>query len=214
MLLMGGLIETQAATALKSLVQLDRQLAEEVIASESEVNRLEIEIDADCSSVIARRQPTARDLRFIITISRVTANLETAGDEAEKIAKQVCQIIEKNAAHPINYAELRVSGDMAIAQLHQALDAFTRLDAVAAATIVTQDKLIDEQFHGFMRKIVAYAMEDPRSMTLALDLIFIAKAIEHIGDNAKNIAKGIIYLVKGIDVRHASQEELQRTAYQ
>ncbi|MNM75542.1 Phosphate-specific transport system accessory protein PhoU [compost metagenome] len=171
-----------------------------------------MEIDADCNNIIARRQPTARDLRLVMAISKTITNLERAGDEAEKVAKRTKHIMEDAAAHNINYSEVKLSGEMAITLLRQALDAFARLDTVAAARIVKDDKAIDDEFRAFVRKLLTYMMEDPRSISVALDFLFIAKAIERIGDHAKNIAEFIIYIVKGTDVRHTSREDMEREA--
>ena len=212
LLQMGGLVESQIEVAMKALADFDGALADQVIAREHSLNALELEIDADCGNIIARRQPTARDLRLLMAISKTITNLERAGDEAEKVAKRTKHMMEDPAAHAINYSEVKVSGAMAVALLRQALDAFARLDTVAAARIVQEDKAIDEEFRAFVRKLITYMMEDPRTISVALDFLFIAKAIERIGDHAKNIAEFIIYIVKGTDVRHSSREDMEREA--
>ncbi|CAG9181794.1 phosphate signaling complex protein PhoU [Cupriavidus respiraculi] len=212
LLQMGGLVESQIEVAMKALADFDGALADQVIAREHSLNALELEIDADCGNIIARRQPTARDLRLVMAISKTITNLERAGDEAEKVAKRTKHMMEDPAAHAINYSEVKVSGAMAVALLRQALDAFARLDTVAAARIVQEDKAIDEEFRAFVRKLITYMMEDPRTISVALDFLFIAKAIERIGDHAKNIAEFIIYIVKGTDVRHSSREDMEREA--
>ncbi len=212
LLKMGGLVESQIEVAMKALADFDGALADQVIAREQTLNALELEIDADCGNIIARRQPTARDLRLVMAISKTITNLERAGDEAEKVAKRTKHMMEDSAAHAINYSEVKVSGAMAVALLRQALDAFARLDTVAAARIVQEDKAIDEEFRAFVRKLITYMMEDPRTISVALDFLFIAKAIERIGDHAKNIAEFIIYIVKGTDVRHSSREDMEREA--
>jgi phosphate transport system protein len=212
LLQMGGLVESQIEVAMKALADFDVALADQVIAREQSLNALELEIDADCGNIIARRQPTARDLRLVMAISKTITNLERAGDEAEKIAKRTKHMMDDPAAHAINHSEVKVSGAMAVALLRQALDAFARLDTVAAARIVQEDKAIDEEFRAFVRKLITYMMEDPRTISVALDFLFIAKAIERIGDHAKNIAEFIIYIVKGTDVRHSSREDMEREA--
>ncbi|GAB3627120.1 transcriptional regulator PhoU [Pandoraea terrae] len=209
---MGGLVESQIVTAMEALNKFDRALIEQVITQEKKLNSMEIEIDGECSNIIARRQPAARDLRLLISISKTITNLERAGDEAEKIAKRTRHLLEDGAAHSLNFSEIKVSGEMAAQLLRRTLDAFARLDVVAAAEIVRDDKAIDEEFRGFVRKLVTYMMEDPRTISAGLDFLFIAKAIERIGDHAKNIAEFIIYIVKGTDVRHASREDLEREA--
>jgi phosphate transport system protein len=207
---MGGLVESQIVTAMQGLITFDRNLVDEVIANEQRLNTMEVEIDDECSKIIARRQPTARDLRLLLSISKTITNLERAGDEAEKIAKRTRHLLEDGAAQSVNFAEIKLSGEMAAQLLRRTLDAFARLDIVAAAEIVRDDKAIDNEFRGFVRKLVTYMMEDPRTISAGLEFLFIAKAIERIGDHAKNIAEFIIYIVKGTDVRHISREDLQR----
>ena len=206
---MGGLVESQIRQAIYSLAQFNMEAAEQVSANESRVNSMEIEIDHALSSIIARRQPTARDLRLLIAISKTTANLERVGDEAEKIARMVRSIIQSGAPRSLPSLELRVAADLASGLLNKALDAFARLDVTAALAILKEDDLIDQEFDGFVRKLVTYMMEDPRTISPSLDLLFLAKAIERIGDHAKNIAEFIIYVVKGEDVRHASMEKIE-----
>lgn len=212
LLKMGGVVEAQVSTALRALTELDAALIEQVIAREQELNALEVEIDGDCNNIIARRQPAARDLRLIMAISKSITNLERAGDEAEKIARRTLRIMEDQAAHSINCAEVKLAGQMATTLLHNALDAFARLDTVAAARIVQDDKAIDEEFGAFVRKLITYMAEDPRTISVGLDFLFVAKAIERIGDHAKNLAEFIIYIVKGTDVRHISREAMEREA--
>ena len=178
-------------------------------ATEARVNAMEVEIDRELSSIIARRQPTARDLRLLIAISKTTANLERVGDEADKIARMVKSIIESGAARALPSSELRVAADLASGLLRKALDAFARLDTDAALSILKEDDVIDNEFDGFVRKLITYMMEDPRMISPSLDLLFLAKAIERIGDHAKNIAEFIIYVVKGADVRHTSMEQIE-----
>ncbi|MDR7306669.1 phosphate signaling complex protein PhoU [Rhodoferax saidenbachensis] len=206
---LGGLVESQIRQAIYALSQFSVEVADEVTAREVRVNAMEIEIDRDLSSIIARRQPTARDLRLLIAISKTTANLERVGDEAEKIARMVRSIIQSGAPRSLPSLELRVAADLASGLLNKALDAFARLDVNAAVTILKEDDLIDAEFDGFVRKLVTYMMEDPRMISPSLDLLFLAKAIERIGDHAKNIAEFIIYVVKGEDVRHTTMEKIE-----
>ncbi len=206
---MGGLVESQIRQAIYSLSQFNLEAAEQVTTNEPRVNAMEIEIDHALSSIIARRQPTARDLRLLIAISKTTANLERVGDEAEKIARMVRSIIQSGAPRSLPSLELRVAADLASGLLNKALDAFARLDVNAAVAILKEDDLIDEEFDGFVRKLVTYMMEDPRMISPSLDLLFLAKAIERIGDHAKNIAEFIIYVVKGEDVRHTSMQKIE-----
>ena len=206
---MGGLVESQIRQAIYSLAQFNMEAAEQVSANESRVNSMEIDIDHALSSIIARRQPTARDLRLLIAISKTTANLERVGDEAEKIARMVRSIIQSGAPRSLPSMELRVAADLASGLLNKALDAFARLDVTAAVAILKEDDLIDQEFDGFVRKLVTYMMEDPRTISPSLDLLFLAKAIERIGDHSKNIAEFIIYVVKGEDVRHSTMEKIE-----
>lgn len=209
---MGGLVESQIVGAMHALNEFDREMAEKVIAAEETLNAMEVDIDQECGNIIARRQPAARDLRLLMSISKTITNLERAGDEAEKIAKRVRRLIEEPAARTVNIAEIKVSGEMAVTILRRALDAFARLDTVAAAQIVKDDKEIDLEFRAFVRKLVSYMQEDPRTISVGLEYLFIAKAIERIGDHAKNIAEFIIYIVKGTDVRHQPRDTLDREA--
>ncbi|MEO8542692.1 MAG: phosphate signaling complex protein PhoU [Betaproteobacteria bacterium] len=206
---MGGLVEAQIRTAVQALSQFSVELADQVTATESQVNAMEVEIDHDLSSIIARRQPTARDLRLLIAISKTTANLERGGDEADKIARMVKSIIESGASRALPASELRVAADLASSLLRKSLDAFARLDVNVALTILKEDNAIDREFDGFVRKLITYMMEDPRTISPSLDLLFIAKAIERIGDHAKNIAEFTIYIVKGEDVRHTPLDHVE-----
>jgi phosphate transport system protein len=207
---MGGLVESQIVGAMHALNEFDRDAAEKVITAEETLNAMEV--DQECGNIIARRQPAARDLRLLMSISKTITNLERAGDEAEKIAKRVRRLVDEPAARTVNIAEIKVSGEMAVTILRRALDAFARLDTVAAAQIVKDDKEIDQEFRAFVRKLVSYMQEDPRTISVGLEYLFIAKAIERIGDHAKNIAEFIIYIVKGTDVRHQPRDTLDREA--
>ncbi|CAN0619699.1 negative regulator of the pho regulon [Burkholderia multivorans] len=209
---MGGLVEAQITDAMQALNEFDRNAAERAIAIEERLNAMEVEIDQECGNIIARRQPAARDLRLLMSISKTITNLERAGDEAEKVAKRVRRLIDEPIARTVNIAEIKVSGEMAVTILRRALDAFARLDTVAAAQIVKDDKEIDQEFRAFVRKLVSYMQEDPRTISVGLEYLFIAKAIERIGDHAKNIAEFIIYIVKGTDVRHQPRDMLDREA--
>ncbi len=206
---LGGLVETQIQHAIHALSNFSLESVAEVEAIEQRVNTMEVEIDHELSSIIARRQPTARDLRLLIAFSKATANLERMGDEAHKMARMVRSIIESGAARSLPTMDLRVAADLASGLLRKALDAFARLDVQAALAILREDDLIDDEFDGFVRKLVTYMMEDPRTISASLDLLLLAKAIERIGDHSKNVAELIIYLVKGMDVRHTSPDQIE-----
>ncbi len=206
---LGGLVESQIRQAIYALSQFSVEVAQQVVEVEVRVNAMEIDIDRELSSIIARRQPTARDLRLLIAISKTTANLERVGDEANKIARMAISIINSGSARSLPTLDLRVASDLASGLLRKALDAFARLDTAAAVNILKEDDLIDQEFDGFVRKLITYMMEDPRTISSSLDLLFIAKAIERIGDHAKNVAECIIYIVKGADVRHTTMAEVE-----
>ena len=201
---MGGLVESQVAQAVYALANFNDEVAGQVLKEEERVNAMEIEIDRDLSSIIARRQPTARDLRLLIAVSKTIANLERIGDEAARIARTVQRLLNAGMSSRLRLpvADLQFESELAIKQLRKALDAFARLDVDAAVDVLRHDDQIDQEFDGLMRKLITYMMEDPRTISSAIDLVFVAKAIERVGDHAKNLAEQIIYIVKGTDVRH------------
>ena len=201
---MGGLAESQVARAIHALVNTDGETASQVLRDEERVNQLEVEIDGDLSSIIARRQPTARDLRLLIAVSKTIGNLERVGDEAARIARTVQRLINNGTFSRVRLpvGDVSFEASLATASLRKALDAFARLDAVKALEVIKDDNQIDAEFDGLMRKLITYMMEDPRTIGASIDLVFVAKAIERIGDHAKNLAEQIIYIVKGTDVRH------------
>ncbi|CAE6763637.1 phosphate signaling complex protein PhoU [Paraburkholderia domus] len=207
---MGGLVEAQIARAMEALNTFDLALVEEVLESEHRLNAMEIEIDEEVSNVIVRRQPTARDLRLLMAASKCITNLERAGDEARKIAKRTRRIAMETAAQPVNISEIKASGKMAADILRHALDAFARMDTVAAAQIVGDDEAIDNEFEAFVRRLITSMTQDPRIIPMGLDYLSIAKAIERIGDHATNIAELVVYIVKGTDVRHVPREQIER----
>jgi phosphate transport system protein len=201
---MGGMVESQVARAVYALTQFSGEVASEVLMTEEKVNAMEIEIDRDLSSIIARRQPTARDLRLLIAISKTIGNLERVGDEAARIARTVQRLINSGVSSrmrlPVN--DLAHESQLAVDQLRKALDAFARLDVEKAVEVIRADDKIDQEFEGLLRKLITFMMEDPRTISSSIDLVFVAKAIERVGDHAKNLAEQIIYIVKGTDVRH------------
>jgi len=206
---MGGLVESQVAQALHALTHFNVETATHVLQQEERVNQMEVEIDRDLSAIIARRQPTARDLRLLIAVSKAIANLERVGDEAARIARTVQRLIATGVSTRLPVADLSFEADLAIAQLRKALDAFARLDTAKALEVLKRDDQIDQEFDGLLRKLITYMMEDPRTISASIDLIFVAKAIERVGDHAKNLAEAIIYVVKGTDVRHTSVQDVE-----
>ena len=208
---MGGLVESQVVKALHALTHFNDTEAADVLQLEERVNQMEVEIDRDLSGIIARRQPTARDLRLLIAVSKSIANLERVGDEAARIARTVQRLINTGMSIRLRLpvSDLSFEAELAIAQLRKALDAFARLDTAKALEVLKQDDQIDQEFDGLLRKLITYMMEDPRTISSSIDLVFVAKAIERIGDHAKNLAEAIIYVVKGTDVRHHSLEAVE-----
>ena len=205
---MGGLVESQLHQAVYALVHMSQETAGQVLETENRINQMELQIDHEIISTIGRRQPTARDLRFLMAISRTTQNLERAGDEVARIARMVKSIIESGTPRNLPISELRMAADLAAALLRKTLDAFARLDTVSALSIIKGDDEIDAEYDGFLRKLITYMMEDPRTISPSLDLLFLAKSIERVGDHAKNIAEQIIFIVKGEDVRHAPVDKV------
>ena len=206
---MGGIVESQVAAAVQALVNFSGEGASTVLEIEERVNAMEIAIDRDLHSIIARRQPTARDLRLLIAISKSIANLERVGDEAARIARTVQRLINTGVSNRLPVSDLVFEAELATASLRKALDAFARLDVERALEVLKQDDAIDKEFDGLMRKLITYMMEDPRTISSSIDLVFVAKAIERVGDHAKNLAEVIIYVVKGTDVRHNTPEEVE-----
>ena len=202
---MGGLVESQIRRALEGLASGDAALLDDVIAADRRVNGLEVSLDGDCSHVIVKRQPAASDLRLIFAITKTVTDLERIGDEAQKIARMAKSIHARDgglrAAHGV---DVRHAAEVALAMLRQALDAFARLDVRAAEEVIRQDAAIDSEFRSILRQLVTYMMEDPRTITTALEIVWVAKAIERMGDHAKNMAEYVVYIVRGTDVRHTA----------
>ncbi len=208
---MGGLAEAQVSQAIYALSNFSSETASQVLQLEERLNRMEVEIDTDLQQVIAMRQPAAIDLRLLIAVSKAIANLERVGDEAARIARTVQRLVNAGVSSRMRVpvADLAYEADLAIAQLRRSLDAFARLDAEQALAVLKQDDQIDQEFDGLMRKLVTYMMEDPRTISASIDLVFVAKAIERVGDHAKNLAEATIYVAKGTDVRHATLSQVE-----
>jgi phosphate transport system protein len=209
---MGGLVEQQIVGALEALTNGNVALAREVMGNDHMVNALEVAIDEDCSTVIARRQPAAKDLRMIMTVVKTITDLERIGDEAAKIARMTLSLYSSDRPTVPRAAEIQHVADIALGMLRNALDAFARLDPAVAAKVVRQDEQVDSEFKAIMRQLITFMMEDPRTISHALDIMFIAKSIERIGDHSKNMSEYVVYLVKGKDVRHTSLETIEREA--
>jgi len=201
-LLMGGLVESQFHDSITCFRTGDIARAEQVIKGDEAVNKLEVSLDDTCSHLIVRRQPTANDLRTVMATVKVITDLERIGDEATKIARAAKSIQERGASTINHYETVRVIASSAGDMLHDALDAFARLDEKHATRLIAQDQLIDHEFRSIMRNLITFMMEDPRTISAALDTLWVAKAIERIGDHAKNIAEYVIFVVEGKDIRH------------
>ena len=209
---MGGLVESQIRAAVNAYTTGNVSMVDEIIETDTRVNGFEVSIDSECSQIIAKRQPAASDLRLVLGITKTVTDLERIGDEAEKIARMAKKVHERDRLNLPRYADIRHAANIAVGMLRQALDAFARLDAADAALVVKEDAEIDSEFRAILRELITYMMEDPRTITTVIDIIWIAKAVERIGDHAKNVAEYVIYIVKGQDVRHVSYEELERKA--
>jgi len=209
-LAMGGLVETQLTRAIAVLEdQEDHATIDKVVADEREINQMQMTIDQQCSQIIAKRQPAAIDLRMILTITKIVNDLERIGDEVKKIAYKAAQTRGSSQLAPLRGFDVIHAAARARDMLQIALDAFARLDPIAAAEVIDRDGEIDAAFHAIMRQLISYMMEDPRTIGAALEIVFIAKAIERIGDHAKNIAESVVQVVTGKDVRHASADEIR-----
>jgi phosphate transport system protein len=215
LLAMGGLVEKQVNDAVTALVEADSGLALQVRESDVQINQMERNIDEECMRILARRQPAASDLRLVISISKSVIDLERIGDEATKIAKRAILLGEEGEA-PRGYEEVRHIGDQVRKMVRDALDAFARFDADLALSVAQYDKIIDREYKSALRELVTYMMEDPRSISRVLNVIWVLRSLERIGDHARNISELVIYLVRGTDVRHMGlkrmQEEVQGKA--
>ncbi len=207
---MGGLVESQIRLAIEALVSGDVPLMNRIINDDHRVNAMEVEIDESCNQIIARRQPAAGDLRMVMTVIKTITDLERIGDEAEKIARMGKLLAQRNSLILPRYTEIKHAAELALDMLRKSLDAFARLDLAYAAQVVRQDELVDEEFRTIMRYLITFMMEDPRTISTALEILFVAKAIERIGDHAQNMSEYVIYMVKGKDVRHVTVEEIER----
>ncbi|MBS3803760.1 MAG: phosphate signaling complex protein PhoU [Oleiphilaceae bacterium] len=206
---MGGMVEQQVHDAVKALVESDGQLGEEVRAKDREVDKLEIEIDEEATLVIARRQPAARDLRLVISVIKMVADLERVGDEAKKIAKLAVALSDEGKA-PHGYVEIRHIGEHVANMLRDSLDAFARLDSRQALRIMKEDKRVDEEYKAATRSLITFMMEDPRNISRCMSVMWVLRALERVGDHACNLAENVIFMVKGEDVRHTPMEEAER----
>lgn len=210
-LAMGGLVEQQITEATQALMNGDRALAEQVVANDAKVNQMEVFIDEECSRILARRQPTASDLRLVYAVIKTITDLERIGDEAEKIARMAIDLTNHTRTTE-GMLEVQHLSRQVVQVVHDALDAFARIDTEMALTVAHADQAVDREYEALMRQCITFMMEDPRTIRRVMDMIWSIRALERIGDHAKNIAEYVIYLVKGKDVRHVSLEVMEKEA--
>jgi len=209
-LAMGGLVETQLSRAIGLLDDEDAPATvDQVGAAEQQINQMQMTIDQQCSQIIAKRQPAAIDLRMILTITKIVNDLERVGDEAKKVAYKAGETHGSDRLTSVRHFDVVRAARSAQEMLQASLDAFARLDPVAAAAVIRRDVEIDAAFGAILRQLISYMMEDPRTISAAIEIVFIAKSIERVGDHAKNIAEAVVQVVKGKDVRHASAEQIR-----
>jgi len=204
---MGGIVEQQLADAVKALTTMDVTLAEVVISNDYKVNALEVSIDEECTQILARRQPAASDLRLVMSVIKTITDLERIGDEAERIGRMAVHFAEKGGENKMLTGIMHM-GDLVARQLHNALDTFARNDSEAAITVASEDKKVDQEYETILRNLMTYMVEDPRNIPILVDMMWSARALERIGDRARNICEYVIYLVKGKDVRHTSVDKV------
>ncbi|PTY35685.1 phosphate transport system regulatory protein PhoU [Saccharospirillum sp. MSK14-1] len=204
---MGGLVEQQVEDAIKALMDMDTALAQRVIETDQTVNSMEIDIDEECTRILARRHPAASDLRFVIAVTKAVNDLERIGDEASKVASHTLELADTGSG-PQGYVELRHIGEQVRLMVQHSLDAFARLDADSALNVLHQDKAVDLEYGTAIRSLITTMMEDPRSISRALNVMWSLRSMERIGDHARNVAESVIFLVQGKDVRHKALEQV------
>lgn len=206
-LTMGGVVELQVQNSVQALIDSNGSLAEDVKDKDATVNDLDSIIDQECNRILAKRQPAAGDLRMVLAISKAVNELERMGDEAKKIARLTLKLIDEGES-PRGYVEINRIGQMVSRMIHDTLDAYARLDIDAAITVVKQDRMVDEEYKTALRSLVTYMMEDPRSISRVLNVIWVLRSLERIGDHSRNVCQHLVFMVKGIDVRHVHANEI------
>lgn len=209
LLVMGGMVEQQVQSAVEALVNGDSDLADSIRAKDKEVDRIEMTIDEEATRIIAKRQPAASDLRLVISIIKMVSDLERIGDEAKKIAKFALALAEEGQA-PRGYIEVRHIGNHVGAMVRDALDAFARFDTKVALAVMKEDDAVDNEYRSATRALVTFMMEDPRSISRCLNIMWVLRALERVGDHANNLAEHVIFMVEGTDVRHSPMEVAEK----
>src|SRR5690242_20191201 len=206
---MGGFVEQQLCKAITALVEGDSSLGEAVALDDHQVNNMEIEIDEECSRILATRAPAAGDLRLVVAIIKTITDLERIGDEGEKIGN-IASLLAAMERPENKYREVKHMGRIVAEMVHDALDAFARMDAQLALKVARRDRMVDEEYEAIQRQCITFMMEDPRSIRRALDVMWIVRSLERVGDHAKNICEYVIYMVHGKDVRHTKLDDVER----
>lgn len=206
---MGGVVEQQLEDAIHSLENAESELAQQVLIAEKKSNDFEISIDEECTRILARRQPAASDLRMVLAAAKIVRDLERIGDESTKIAKMAIVLSEQHDASR-GYIETRHIGSHVRNMVRDALTAFARFDADLALAVAHEDKEVDKEYGSAMRELITFMMEDPRTISRVLNILWALRSLERIGDHARNIAEQVIYLVKGKDARHLTLPEMEK----
>lgn len=204
---MGNIVEQQIVDSVKAIVSTNKELADKVVQVEDDVDMREVRLDELCTEVLACRQPAAFDLRMVLSATRIIRDLERIGDEAKKVAKMAIRL-EKKGAAPAGYEEVAHMGGLVQSMLSSALSAFSQLDVTLALDVAKADKKVDRELKGAMRTIVNYMIDEPKSIKRAMNILSALRSLERMGNYSRNIAEHVIYLVKGLDVRHSSIKEI------
>jgi len=207
---MGGIVEEQIKDAITCLKDADSKLINKIIERDEDVNDLQTSIDENCELVLVKRTPVAADLRFVLTVQKITTDLERIGDEAAKIARAAKRIFENDRMSKPRLTDINAMQKLVSEMLHTALDSFTRMDPDAILSIIKDDQSVDEIYQACMRHQLTVMMEDPRKISASIEVIYVAKAVERIGDHAENISEHVVYWIKGSDVRHLSTKEIKK----
>ncbi|CAH9017113.1 phosphate signaling complex protein PhoU [Candidatus Nitrosacidococcus sp. I8] len=211
-LLMGQFVAQQVSESVESLVKGDAEQARKVISNEYQVDAMDISIDEECTQILACRQPAASDLRLVIAVIKIIADLERIGDGAERVSRAAIRSSKWDTPSNI-YESIKSLANYTLAMLYDSLEAFKKMDMEMALEVATKDPQVDAQYEGILRQLITYMIEDPRNISWAVELLWVGRALERIGDHVRNICEYVIYLVKGKDVRHAGLEDIEQIVY-